>query len=114
MCKILRIHIKPDIPFLGISKNYVPQLSKFIYDFFNFHASLINIIVPCQTSINEHKTKYMTVKRRRRQVKVREIQTGNYKFETVGNFKYLGAMINSRNDRSIETEHRIQTDNRTY
>ena len=64
--------------------------------------------------INEYKTKYMTVERGRKQVKVREMQIGNYKFETADIFKYLGVMINNRNDRGRETEHRIQACNRTF
>ena len=42
---------------------------------------------------------------------VREIQIGNYIFEIVDNFKYLGVMISNGNDRSRGTEHRIQAGN---
>ena len=58
--------------------------------------------------INEHKIKYMTEERGRKQACVREMQIKNYKFETVGNFKYLGVVINNRDDRSRETKHRIK------
>ena len=64
--------------------------------------------------INQHKTKYMRVKRERKQASLREIQTGNYKFEMVDNLKYLGVMINNKDDRSRETEHRIQASNWAY
>ena len=50
--------------------------------------------------INEHEVKYITVERGREQANIREIQIGNYKLETVDNFKYLGVMIKNRNDRS--------------
>ena len=62
--------------------------------------------------INEHKTKYVTVERGRKQACVREVQIGNYRFERVDNFKYLGGTIHNRNDRSRETEHKIQDGNR--
>ena len=59
--------------------------------------------------VNEHKTKYMTVERERKLASVKE-----NKFKTVNDFKYLGVMINNRNDRRREKEHRIQAGNWVY
>ena len=56
----------------------------------------------------------MTVKRGRKLANVREIYIVNHKFEGVDNFKYSGLVINNRNDRNRETEHKIEAVNRTY
>ena len=64
--------------------------------------------------INQEKTKYMEIERRKRNDNIKEVEIGNFRFEKVENFKYLGSIINNKNERSIELKQRIQAGHKAY
>jgi hypothetical protein len=64
--------------------------------------------------INEGKTKYMIVKRGNQLHQNRSMNTGNYCFEKVESFKYLGVNINSHNNYHEEINLRVKAGNRCY
>jgi hypothetical protein len=61
--------------------------------------------------INEDKTKYMWVTRRKAR-KQQNLTVGDYNFEVVRSFKYLGSTINDENDISEEIKLRTTLGNR--
>lgn len=64
--------------------------------------------------INEGKTKYMIVKRGNQLHQNRSLNIGNYCFEKVESFKYLGVDINSHNNYHEEINLRVKAGNRCY
>lgn len=63
--------------------------------------------------INQDKTKYM-ISSRRETKNIQQIIIGEYSFRKTENFKYLGVMLNGKNERSVEISERIQSGNRAY
>jgi hypothetical protein len=55
--------------------------------------------------INETKTKYMEITTN--PTRTEFFAVGNYKFEKVTEFKYLGTLITSNNNTSSEIHHRL-------
>ena len=49
-----------------------------------------------------------------KQNKLGQFTIKNYKFERVGNFKYLGVILNEDNKHHIDLQERIKTVNKTY
>lgn len=68
----------------------------------NATLKLINVSKGIGVYVNEGKTKYIVVSRKLPNISF--IVVGNYKFEKVQNFKYLGVNINSKNDMYIKIE----------
>lgn len=64
--------------------------------------------------INQEKTKYMEISRDRTQNEHKKVNIGSFQFEAVENFKYLGVMINNKNQRKQEIDQRIQAGHRAY
>lgn len=63
--------------------------------------------------INEEKTKYMHIARQAGRDRVgQNVTMGEFNFERVNSFKYLGAILTSENDTSEEIKARIQSGNR--
>jgi hypothetical protein len=62
--------------------------------------------------INETKTKYMEITTN--PTRTEFLAAGNYKFEKVTEFKYLGTLITSNSNTSSEIHHRLLMDNRCY
>jgi len=62
--------------------------------------------------INEEKTKFMVLSRRREDQP--NLQIDNFTFESVENFKYLGVNINNKNDMHQEIVERLASGNRCY
>lgn len=58
--------------------------------------------------INQKKTKYMNIDRTRADKEKKELKLGEYQFEEVDSFRYLGTLINNKNQRSEEITQRIQ------
>ena len=56
----------------------------------------------------------MAINRKKVDNSKNEIDIGNFKFEIVECFKYLGTIISNRNDRKWEVEQRIQAGHRAY
>ena len=46
--------------------------------------------------------------------KIGHLKIKNYKFERVGNFKYLGVIVNEDNNNQIDLQERIKNTNKTY
>ena len=46
--------------------------------------------------------------------KIGHLKIKNYKFERVGNFKYLGVILNDDNNNQIDLQERIKNANKTY
>jgi hypothetical protein len=46
--------------------------------------------------------------------KMGNLKIKNYKFERVGNFKYLGVILNEDNNNQIDLQERIKNANKTY
>ena len=63
-------------------------------------------------TINEDKTKYMVVTRNNH--RIGHLDIGNYKFERVDNFKYLGVDINKDANSHEEIKLRLTAANRCY
>jgi hypothetical protein len=63
-------------------------------------------------TINESKTKYMEVTDNPTNTKYLSVK--EYKFEKVTQFKYLGMLVSSDNNLTVETNHRLLTANRCY
>jgi hypothetical protein len=60
--------------------------------------------------VNEEKTKYMaTSGQKGRAQNIGSIIVGNYNFQKVSEFKYLGSLITERNETSIEIKARISS-----
>ena len=62
--------------------------------------------------INESKTKYMRTEMDNS--KIQKIQIGNYEFESVNDFTYLGVKINNEGSSSEEINNRIMIGNKAY
>ena len=62
--------------------------------------------------INERKTKYMTDDRN--YAIKREVQIGEYTFETVDRITYLGAIVQMDSDTTHKIKHRINMANKCY
>ncbi|KAL4083661.1 hypothetical protein QTP88_028977 [Uroleucon formosanum] len=62
--------------------------------------------------INEEKTKFMVLSRRREDQP--NLQVDNFTFESVESFKYLGVNINNKNDMHQEIVERLASGNRCY
>lgn len=62
--------------------------------------------------INEDKTKYMIMTRRL--INKQNLNIGQYTFEQVDNFKYLGVNINANNNIHNEINLRLMAANRSY
>ena len=66
-------------------------------------------------SINEKKTKYMIVTRNyNKWVNSNDIKIGEYKFERITNFKYLGSIVTENNKISQEIKERLKNGNRVF
>jgi sorting nexin-29 len=63
-------------------------------------------------NINEEKTKYMEITAK--PTKNKYLNVGNYRFEKVIEFKYLGTMISYDNNLDTEIYHRLLLANRCY
>lgn len=64
-------------------------------------------------AINETKTKYMYVSRQAQRDRIgQNVTIGDFNFERVNSFKYLGAVITADNDITEEVKARIQSGNR--
>jgi len=64
-------------------------------------------------SINEYKTKYMQIMRMG--VKdITHLKIDDFSFESVGNFNYLGSILNADNKMNIEIAERIAKGNKAY
>jgi len=63
--------------------------------------------------VNQSKTKYMKTAREKGKI-TQEYITGQNQFESVNEFTYLGAQINTQNKISEEIRKRIQGGNRCY
>jgi hypothetical protein len=46
--------------------------------------------------------------------KIGHLRIKNYKFERVGNFKYLGVILNKDNNNQIDLQDRVKNANKTY
>jgi hypothetical protein len=57
-------------------------------------------------AVNEEKTKFMEVRKKLRTAA--HFMVGNYKFEKVLMFKYLGSLVTDKNDVSVEIKNRIE------
>ena len=65
--------------------------------------------------INEEKTKYMINTRNKVHFRnEKDLQVYNYKFERVGEFKYLGSLITENSDNNTDIKARIMAGNRSY
>lgn len=64
--------------------------------------------------INQSKTKYMKISKKKKEGVMTHVQIGKYKLEEVQTFKYLGTIISNKNDRSIEIEQRIKSGHSAY
>ena len=69
-----------------------------------------NIARKLGLQINQEKTKYMTVERKKslKKNKIRHLKIKNYKFERVENFKYLGVILNEDNNKETDLQERIK------
>jgi hypothetical protein len=56
-------------------------------------------------NVNEENTKYMEITAK--PTKNKYLNVGNYRFEKVTQFKYLGTMISYDNNLDIENHHRL-------
>ena len=65
-------------------------------------------------AVNEGKTKYMLPAGRGARRLGSHVSTGEYNFEVVKEFTYLGTAVNSNNDVSMEIKRRITIANRCY
>jgi sorting nexin-29 len=63
-------------------------------------------------NINEEKTKYLTTRVNKNQLK--HFQIGNFNFETVQSFTYLGSFINVNNDNFVEIKKIILLANKGF
>ncbi|KAJ4426317.1 hypothetical protein ANN_27131 [Periplaneta americana] len=64
--------------------------------------------------VNPEKTKYMIMSRDENIVRNGNIKIGNFSFEEVEKFKYLGATVTNINDTREEIKHRINMGNACY
>lgn len=64
--------------------------------------------------VNEEKTKLMHQTRKNRSRIGQNITLGDYNFEAVGTFKYLGSTLTARNEEDAEIQARIKCGNRAY
>jgi hypothetical protein len=62
--------------------------------------------------VNEEKTKFMEVGKKL--TTVAHFTVGNYKFEKVHMFKYLGSLVTDKNNISLEIINRIGLGNKCY
>ena len=62
--------------------------------------------------VNQEKTVYMH--RGKGTALQQDLALGNYIFKRVDNFKYLGTMVNEKNNRSVEVNARLTMANRAY
>ena len=63
--------------------------------------------------VNQSKTKYMKTAREKGKI-TQQCIIGQYQFESVNEFTYLGAQINTQNKISEEIRKSIQAGNRCY
>jgi len=66
--------------------------------------------------INQEKTKYMIVERKKslKKNKTGHLKIKKYKIERLDNFKYLGVILNEDNNNQIDLQERIKNANKTY
>ncbi|KAG8239415.1 hypothetical protein J437_LFUL012751 [Ladona fulva] len=64
--------------------------------------------------VNEHKTKFLLQSRKHRVGNGQNITIGNYNFEGVNNFTYLGSNVSSDDDETKEIRKRIDAANRAF
>jgi hypothetical protein len=62
--------------------------------------------------VNETKTKYMHLTRNTKTI--HELKTGEYKFEGISRFTYLGSVLTENNSKTAEINERIKKGNATY
>jgi hypothetical protein len=62
--------------------------------------------------INDRKTKYMEVSAQPSTIIA--LQIGEYDIKKVAEFKYLGSMVNTNNDLSLEVQHRLKAADKCY
>lgn len=65
-------------------------------------------------TVNEHKTKLVVQCKKRKSRIGQNITIGNYNFEVVNNFTYLGSNITANNDEGQEVQKRVAAGNRAY
>jgi hypothetical protein len=63
-------------------------------------------------AVSEEKTKLMEVGKKL--TRVAHFTVGNYKFEKVHMFKYLGSLVTEKNEISVEIKNRIGLGNKCY
>ena len=75
-----------------------------------------NIARKSGLQINQKKTKYILAERKNsvKKNKIGHLKIKNYKLDRVGNFKYLGVILNDDNNNQIDLQERIKTANKTY
>jgi hypothetical protein len=64
--------------------------------------------------INENKTKYLSISNLQARKEPRNLSIGEYDFEGVREFSYLGTNINSENKVNEDIQRRIMAGNRAY
>ena len=64
--------------------------------------------------INESKTKYMASVNLQNRNILNFIQMGDYKFEIVNTFNYLGSLVTSNNNITLEISNRLMSANKAY
>ena len=64
--------------------------------------------------INQQKTKYMKISRDKPTCRQGEIKLGEFMFEEVENFRYLGNIISGTNYKNTEIEQKIQAGHRAF
>jgi sorting nexin-29 len=83
----------------------IPGLSE---AFLNLEKSARNVVLV----INQEKTVYMYSGKDT--ISHQDLAIGNYVFNRVDSFKYLGTMVNKMNNRSVEVNARLTVANRAY
>jgi hypothetical protein len=63
-------------------------------------------------AVNKEKMKFVEVGKKL--TTVAHVTVGNYKFEKVRMFKYLGSLVTDKNDVSVEIKNRIGLGNKFY
>jgi hypothetical protein len=70
------------------------------------HVSLTNIVTVLGLKVSETKTKYLHLTRNKKTI--RELKIGEYKFEGISRFTYLGSVLTENNSKIAEISERIK------
>ena len=90
----------------------IALLAKSTKDISKSYIELEDASLQAGLEVNNQKTKYMTLEREERTGE--DIKIRNQTFEKVNQFKYLGSILNERNELMIEIKERISAGNRAY